>query len=181
MKPDVTDVYGSSQRHTEGLNCPVKVLVIEGIFVVPNPGRRIGDFVAHKPNSVGARNGLDLVHRRACPGVDSRVHSRRRSQRRKGEIGCPANTELTVGGVVILVALRRVSLAPGILLWSDVFRFSEIDRPLIEGCIQITGFHKNPVRYAIVHVVAVVVRVRRKVTCERIDPGTRTDLILVAV
>ena len=38
MKSDVADVDASAQRHTEGLNCAIEVLVIDRILVVPDSG-----------------------------------------------------------------------------------------------------------------------------------------------
>ena len=36
VKSDVTDVDSGSQGHAEGLNRPIQVLVIEGVFIVPD-------------------------------------------------------------------------------------------------------------------------------------------------
>ena len=36
VKPDVRDVYSGPERHGEGLNATIQVLVIERVFIVPN-------------------------------------------------------------------------------------------------------------------------------------------------
>src|SRR5439155_3937666 len=51
VKPDVSDVNSSSQRHAEGLNCAIQVLVIEGILIVPDASSGIGHLIAHEPNT----------------------------------------------------------------------------------------------------------------------------------
>ena len=138
---------------------PIEVFVKERVLVVPNASRRVGHFVAHEPDTVVSRIGLDPVDCCASPSPDSRLHPRCGSVRAKAEIRSTTHNVLTVGGVVKHVAFRRVSLAPGILMRSHVLRFGKIARALIECCIQIIGFHQNPVRGAGVIVAAVVVRV----------------------
>lgn len=61
MKPDIRNINSGSQRHTEGLDGAVEILVIQSVLVVPNPGSWIGDFVSDEPNAVVPRVGLDLV------------------------------------------------------------------------------------------------------------------------
>ena len=79
MKPDIADVNSGSQRHTERLNRPIKVLVIHGIFIMPDPRRGVGYFAPDQPDTVIARIGLDLVDRCARPSFDSRLHLHCRS------------------------------------------------------------------------------------------------------
>ena len=79
MKPDVADINSSCQRHIERLNRPIKVLIIHGIFIMPDGSRGVGHFAPDEPDTVIARIGLDLVDRRARPGVDSRLHLHGRS------------------------------------------------------------------------------------------------------
>jgi hypothetical protein len=183
MKSDVGqgERFETWKNNFERLDRAIKILIVDGVLIVPDTGSGAGDFVTDEYDSVVSRIGLDLVYCRACPGVNSRVHSRRRSQGRKGEIGRAANTELAVGGVVILVALPGMRLAPVVFMWSDILCFGKIDRPLIEGCVQITGFNKNAVRYAVVGVAVVIVSSRLKDARKRIDPCTRTDLVLIAI
>ena len=78
--------------HAEGLNSAIEVHVKEGILIVPDAGRRVGYFVAHKPDPIVTRIGLDLVDccARSCPGLDSRLHSDRRTDGRKVEKSRPA-------------------------------------------------------------------------------------------
>ena len=78
MKSDVTDVGSSAQRHTEGLDRTIEVLVIQRILVMVDAGTRIGDFVTHKPDAIVPRVGLDRVaYRRAGPSLDGRLHPHR--------------------------------------------------------------------------------------------------------
>lgn len=67
-------------------------------------------------------------------------------------------------------------LAPAVFVRGHVLRFSEIGRALVERGVQVISLNDNPVRYAIVRMTAVVVRVRRIRTGERIDPGARTQI-----
>jgi hypothetical protein len=36
VKPDVRDIYSGSERHAEGLDRAVEVLVVQRVFIVPN-------------------------------------------------------------------------------------------------------------------------------------------------
>jgi hypothetical protein len=36
VKPDVRDVYSGCERHAEGLDPAVEVLVVQRVFIVPN-------------------------------------------------------------------------------------------------------------------------------------------------
>src|SRR6476660_9564488 len=67
-------------------------------------------------------------------------------------------------------------LAPGVFMWGDVLRFSEIGRTCVERGVQVVSLNDDPVRHAIVRVTTVIVRIRRIRTGERIDPGARTQV-----
>ena len=75
MKPDVADVHSGSERHAEGLDSAIEVLVIQRVFIVPNASRRVSHFVTHEPNTIVSRIRLDLIHRRTSPSVNSRLLS----------------------------------------------------------------------------------------------------------
>ena len=64
---------------------------------------------------------------------------------------------------------------------SDVLRFGKIRRTRIQRCVQIINVNSNPVRYAVVVVAAVIVRVRWKDARERVHPRAGTDLVLVGI
>jgi hypothetical protein len=178
VESDVSDVDPRSHRHAERLNGAIEVFVIERVLIVPHPGVWSRHFVAHKPDPIISRIRLDLVCRCACPlpSLDRRLHSYRGGNRRKGEIGCAIHAVLTVGGVVIHVALPRVRLAPGVFVRSDILRFGEIGRARIERCVQIINLNQNPVRNAVVCMAAVVVRCRREFPCKGINPSARTQV-----
>ena len=36
VKPDVRNIYSGSERHAEGLDRAVEVLVVQRVFIVPN-------------------------------------------------------------------------------------------------------------------------------------------------
>ena len=162
VKPDVTYVDSGSYRHGKGLNSAIKVLVIEYILIVPDVRRRVGHFIAYEPDPIVARIGLNVVHCRACPSIDCRLHPDGRGDCGKCEGGCPADRELTMGDIVVHVALPGMALTPGVFMWANVYRFAKIGRPLIKVLVEIVDFHANPVRHAIVVVAAVIVRGRRK-------------------
>jgi hypothetical protein len=62
-----------------------------------------------------------------------------------------------------------------------ILRLDKVGCALVHCCVQVIDFHKNPMRYPVVVVPAMVICVRWKVASEWIDPGTRTDLALVAI
>ena len=73
MKSDVTYVDSGPERHTEGLNRAIEVLVINRVFIVPDAGTGVGYFVAHKPDTIIARVGFELTYRRTVPSVYGRL------------------------------------------------------------------------------------------------------------
>ena len=113
VKAYVAYVDSGSQRHAEGLDSPIQVLVIKSVLVVPESRGWIRHFVSGKPNPVIARIRLNLVHSRACPRHDGRLHPYCGAKRGKCETARAAgNRESTIGDVVIHVALTGVRLAP---------------------------------------------------------------------
>jgi len=154
------------------LDCPIEILVIQGILIVPDTGSWISHFVAHKPDPIVSRIRPDLIYCRARPSHNGRLHPKRGAKRRKREVRCPADGELTVRRVVERVALARVRLAPSVFGRCDILRFGKIGRTLVQRCVQVIDLNANPVRYAVVIVAGVVVGIRQKVAGERIDPGT---------
>ena len=172
MKSDVTEIGSSAQRHAKGLNTAVEILVVQGVLIVIDSRTGIGHFVAHKPNAIVARVRLLLAYGRPCPSHDGGLHSPGHANRRKSEVRCTANKELTVGSVVIHVALPGMGLTPGVLLWRQVLRFREIGCAGIERCVQIIDINSNPVRYAVMCVIGVVgwIWIRYEKSGKRIDP-----------
>jgi len=144
--------------------------------------RGIAHLVAHEPDAIVSRIRLELIYRCTCPSFNGRLHSHGLANRGKcEEARCAVNKELMVGSVVIHVALPGMSLAPGVFMRSNISGFGEIDRALIHCCVQVIDLHKDPVRYAIMGMAAVVVRGRWKIASEGINPGTRSDLVLRAI
>ena len=66
MKSDVRDVYSWPNGHAERLDRAIEVLVVESIFIVPDPGTGICYFETHEPDTIVTRVRLLPVHRRAA-------------------------------------------------------------------------------------------------------------------
>jgi hypothetical protein len=80
MKRDVSDIDSRSHRHSERLNRPIEVLVIERVLIVPHTATQVGYFVTHEPDTIGARSRFDRVaHGRASPGFNRRLLSHGRA------------------------------------------------------------------------------------------------------
>ena len=129
MKSGVRDVYSGSKRHAESLNGTIQVLVIERVFVVPDAISGVRDFVTHEPNAVVTRIRLDLIYCRAGPSHDGRLlsHGGACASKSEGLVDSGYGVPF-VRSVVVHVALARMTLAPGVFVRDDVFRFSKIHR-----------------------------------------------------
>ena len=129
VKSDVRDVYSGSERHAERLDRAIEVLVIERVFIVPDASSRVGDFVAHEPDTIVEVIGFELVYRRTSPSRDRGMlsHGGSRTSKTKGLTNSGYGVG-TVRSVVIHVALVRMTLAPGAFVGDDVFRFGKIRR-----------------------------------------------------
>ena len=95
----------------------------------------------------------------------------------------PEYAVLTVGSVVIHVALSWMALAPGAFVRDDVTRFGKICRPRVERSVQVIDVNQNPVCRGVgrgVHVAAVIVCgvTRGEASRKRIDPAARTNAVL---
>ena len=156
MEPDVAHRDSDSQRHTEGLDRAIKILVMDGVFIMPNPSGGIRHFVDNERTTIDPRLRLDRSTGRSSPGIGGRSHSHRGANGRKGETRRPSDIVTTIGRIVIHVALPGVRLAPGVLMWRYVLRFGEVGRARIHRRVQIAPFHQNPVRCACVSVARVV-------------------------
>ena len=133
VEPNVVQYYRREKgvNDFEGLNRAVEVLVIDGVLIVVHPGIWSCHLVTDEENAIVTRIGLDRgAHCRASPGHDRRLLLMGVAHEIKGERLVDSNyAALTVRGVVILVALVRMRLAPGAFVWNDVLRFSKIGRP----------------------------------------------------
>lgn len=118
-----------SKINSKGLNTAIQVLVIDGVLVVPEARSWPCYFVTNEEDPIISRIGLDLGHSRASPGVDGRLLSHGVAHEIKGEwLVDSSYAALAVGGIVILVALVGMSLAPGAFVWDDVFCFGKVGR-----------------------------------------------------
>ena len=181
MKADVSDVDTWPQGHTKRLDSSVQVLVIQGILIVPDSGSWIGHFVSYEPEAIIARIRFDLVQCRACPCHEGRSPPDRGANSGKCEARCAGDVELAIRNVVIHVAFTGMRLAPCVLVGSDILRFGKVGRAWIQVLVQIIDLNSDPMRYTVVCVAAVLVRVRQKCAGERIDPCARTNAALVAI
>jgi len=64
---------------------------------------------------------------------------------------------------------------------ANVGRFAKIAGSRILAWDQITRLHQDPVRHAIMAMAAVIIGSRRKGTRERVNPGARSDAVLIAI
>ena len=188
VKSNVANVDAGEDGHLEVLNAVIEVLIENGIFIVPDSVIWPRHLIANEENPIVSRIRLVLSYRctRGCPSHDGRLHSPSHAHRRKGEIRCAANKELTVRSIVIHVALPRMDLTPLVLLRCQVCRFREIGCALIERCVQITDINANPMRRAVMYVAGVVARrIRRRPGWEnpgkRINPRARTKQVVPSV
>src|ERR1044072_3280643 len=131
MGTDVSDVDSWSYRYSERLNGTVEVLVIERVLIVPDTSGRVGHFVPHEPDAVGAWSRFDLVYSCVSPDCDGRSHSHCRSIFIETEAGRTAYSVFTVGSVVVHVAFPRMRLAPSIIMRRDLLCFRKTRRPRI--------------------------------------------------
>src|ERR1043166_7335794 len=117
VKSDVTDIDSRGQRHAERLDRAIKVLVIQGILIVPDASSGVSHFVTHKPDAIVTRIRLDLAHGRAGPSHDGRLLSMGDACRTKSESRRAAtHGVLMIRRVVVHVTLARMALAPGVLV-----------------------------------------------------------------
>ena len=127
MKTDVRDVYSWSNRHAERLDGAIEVLVIESIFIVPDAG---AGFELCKPmNQIPSFPGSGSFRFTVAP-VQAMIAGCSRTvapRRLKVKVGRSASyVVLLVRGIVIHVALARMTLAPGVFVRDDVLRFGKI-------------------------------------------------------
>ena len=119
-------------KHLEGLNSTIKILVINGILIVPDSIIWSCDLVSNPENPIVPGIGFDPDHRGASPGHDGGLLAHGRSNGAEIErCRTAAHALLLVGDVVIHVALTGMSLTPGVLVRDHVLRFSEIGGALV--------------------------------------------------
>ena len=62
----------ASQGDTEGLDSAIQILVVDGVFIMPNPGGWVRHFVGNERAAIDSRLGLDRIDGRSGPGIDGR-------------------------------------------------------------------------------------------------------------
>ena len=115
------------------MNGTIKVLVIDGVLIMPHSSPGVGHLVgkagqSHRcPGRVRSGQGRS---RPARPKLQVRSHGR--SYGAKREIGDASHAILTVGSVVALVAFPGMRPAPGVFVRGDILRFGKIGGALVE-------------------------------------------------
>ena len=81
MKSYIEEPDSASIGYGKRLNSPVKVLVIDGVLIVPKVLAYVCDFVRNVSDAIVSRIGLDLNHRGASvrPSYDGGSHRSRGS------------------------------------------------------------------------------------------------------
>ena len=59
MKTDVTYVDSCAERHAEGLNRAIEILVVNGVLVMPHAGRWIRYFINNERTTIDTGLRLD--------------------------------------------------------------------------------------------------------------------------
>jgi hypothetical protein len=79
--------------------------------------------------------------------------------------------------------LIRVRLAPSVFKGGNIGGFAKIGRARVLGWDQVTRIHQNSVRYGIVVMAGMVVRiwVLGIIAGKGVDPGAGTDLVLITI
>src|ERR1051325_3798059 len=161
MEPDVTNASRSSQGDRESLNASIQVLVIDGVFIVPNASGGVGYLVGNGADAVVTGVWLNLVDGRSGPCPNRGLLPDGRSWWTKGErLSCAGDGVLAVGDVVVHVTLTRISLAPGVLVRGNVHRFGIIGCAGIQVCGEIANLDQHPVRDYVMGVASVIIRIR---------------------
>ena len=150
---------------------------------MPDTGTGVRDSEAHEPDTIISRVGFLPDYSRAGPGHDRRLLAHRGTDGAKGEV-CRAATNglLPVRRIVVHVALARMTLAPGVFVRDDVFRFGKIGGVLVLGYNKVIRDHQDPMRGYVMTVTAVIVGCRTyEKSSEGIDPCARTNASLVTI
>ena len=161
VEPNVVQYDRREKRinNFKGLNRAVKVLVIDGIFVMPHSGIWSCHLVTNPENAVISRIRFTLVYNCSGPSHDGRLLSHGRPNGVKIKIRrTAAHALLLVGNVIIHVALARVSLAPGVFMPHHVLCFGKIGGARILRREQVVRFNQNSVRRYVMNVAGVVIR-----------------------
>ena len=129
VKPQIAHRDSISQRHAEGVDPTIKILVIDRVLVMPNSSTWIRHFVADKPDAIISRVRRNLVHCRAGPSFNGWLlsHGGACATKAKGLVDS-GYAVLTVRSVVVHIALARMTLAPSVFVRDDVLRFGKIRR-----------------------------------------------------
>ena len=183
VEPKIAQGDSASQRHAEGLDRTIKILVMDGIFIMPNSGGGIRHLIDHVCAAIDARLGLDRRTGRANPRTGCGAHADSDANGGKGETRRAGDIVPAVGGIVVHVALPGIGLAPGVLLQKIVLHFGVIGRAYIHRRDQISLFNQNSVRCARMSMAGVVLRAgaHGKGTSKWIYPRSRAQRATIGV
>src|SRR5438046_361599 len=141
VKSHITQRDSAAQRHTEELDRAIKVLIMDGVFIMPDASHWARHFIDYESAAIDSRLGLDSSTGRSRPRTGRRGHSDRNANGRKGETRRAGDIVTAIGGIVVHVALPGVGLAPGVLMWTIVLNFEVVGRAHVHRCIQVSGIH----------------------------------------
>ena len=145
VKPKVAHRDPASQRNTEGLNRAIEILVIDGVFIMPDSRGRVGHLVANHSDSIEAGSRLEGIDARSRPGIDRRQGWHGGADRIEEEKRRAGDAELAIGDIVVHIAFAGMTLAPGVFVRNDILAFGEIGRAHVLRCAQIAHGHKDSV------------------------------------
>src|SRR6266513_6238400 len=159
MNPEIAHRDPAPQRHTEGLNRTIQILVIDRVLVMPNSSTWIRNFVADKPDAVISRIRLNLIHCRAGPSFNSRLlsHGGSCATKTKGLVDSGYAVS-TIRRIVVHVALAGMTLAPRVFVRDDVLRFGKICRSRVQRRVQVVNVNEDSMRRYVMTVAGVIVR-----------------------
>src|SRR6266446_8021340 len=116
VEPNIAQRDSASQRHTEGLDRAIKILIMDGVFIMPETSDWARHFIDYESAAIDSRLGLDRSTGRSSPCTGGRGHSYRGANGGESETRRAGDIVTAVGGIVIHVALPRVGLAPGVFM-----------------------------------------------------------------
>ncbi len=59
VKPDIAHRDPASQRNTERLNRAIQILIMDGVFIMPDAGGWVRHLVGNERTTIDSRRGLD--------------------------------------------------------------------------------------------------------------------------
>jgi len=144
MKANIGKDGASPNRHAKRLDRSIQVLIVYGVFIMPDAGRWIGNFVNDEGTPIDSRFRFDCDTGCSRPRAGGRSHSNGGTNRGESEATCPGYVISAIRRIVIHVALTGMRLTPSILLRTVILDLSVIGRAAIQRGIQVGSIDQNP-------------------------------------